>query len=316
MQCPNCDSEVRDDANYCPDCGLDIESLRQQFAGDESGTDDEGDPGDTGVDTGGNAGASPDDAATSADDAVSAADGPASSGGQATGGGSSRSTGSDPTGASSRSSGGNAVSGDSRDRSGASGGAGGTAAGGTVDELRRTLPLRQGGVVGAVAYLVNYVVTFGFLTVELDGDSLGTGIETHEYAGWLLYNAHSVDLDGVGGGSFNWLEQMYAGTADMTIPKLAYYLLPVVVLAGAGYYLAQNTSVGDGFQTATDGAKAGATVAVGYAVLAVAGAMTVFSISSGSGTGSVSPSLTTTVVLMGVAYPVVLGGLGGYLARR
>jgi hypothetical protein len=77
-----------------------------------------------------------------------------------------------------------------------------------------------------------------------------------------------------------------------------------VLLLVAGLLLARVA----GADTPADGAGAGAGVVVGYLPPALAGAI-VFSHG-----GSIAPDLVTAVLLAGVVYPVVLGGVGGALA--
>lgn len=73
--------------------------------------------------------------------------------------------------------------------------------------------------------------------------------------------------------------------------------------------------------TDADKVKAGATIAIGYAAFAVVGAATVFNVDIASITSSVSqtggaikPQMQSAIIFMGLVYPLVAGGLGGYLA--
>lgn len=177
------------------------------------------------------------------------------------------------------------------------------------------IPFQQGAIVGVGAFVLNYIITFLLLRVEVSSQG-GDISQLHKYAGWAMYNAHNVKIGTPYGSSFSWLENVYSG-GGTTIPKLLYYVLPVLVLGAAGYYVAKNASLGPGPQTAQDAAKAGATIATGYAALAVVGSVAVFTISGDAGQGAtLKPDLMKTILLMGLAYPAVVGGAGGYLSSQ
>jgi hypothetical protein len=157
------------------------------------------------------------------------------------------------------------------------------------------------------AYLVNFVVMGVFTVVESDStDNLLTGI------GWLLYGAHNVPVkisSAFGSGSRNLVQQLVA-TGQNTIPGVAYYAVPALVLLTVGLVLGSRAAGGRGAGSPLDGFVAGASTTVAYLVLAVLG--TFLFTESGAG-GSASPDLVLSAAIMGVAYPLVLGGLGGLL---
>lgn len=78
---------------------------------------------------------------------------------------------------------------------------------------------------------------------------------------------------------------------------LLYLLPPLALLAGA--------------DAPTPGAGSGALVAVGYLPLALLGAV-LFRFSVGD--GAVAPDPVTAVLLAGLVYPLVFGGVGGAVA--
>jgi hypothetical protein len=127
-----------------------------------------------------------------------------------------------------------------------------------------------------------------------------------EVLGWFYYNAQFVNVEQPGGGSFNLFDQQFLMEL-LSVPPIVYRLVPIALLFVAGYLLATSHSA----RTSAQGAKSGATIAVGVVILAVAGTY-VFSISQGG--QSMQPSLVNSVLVMGVVYPVVFGGIGGYLA--
>lgn len=175
-----------------------------------------------------------------------------------------------------------------------------TSNGSGLGDLLDELPLASGARFGAVAWAIGLVVvTLLVNVVELDD-----GFEDNwvEFSAWIFYNAHYVDVTG-DGLTVNYLQDDIASFIDWTIPAFGYTLLVLAIIAVAGYVLASNLSVPDG----TTGAKAGATVVVGYLPLAVVGSF-LFEDDGGS------PELATSIFLMGIVFPVALGALGGYIA--
>lgn len=188
----------------------------------------------------------------------------------------------------------------------------------------RNLPVVGGLVYGVVSYVVGLVLTvvlaLGVITGETPADAYA--IDAGPYGvGWLFYSVHNVGIVFDFGGeteTVNFLEQAYAATVDPSIPKIAFYLVPVVVLFVFGLVLALQASY-DSVPSGIDGAKAGASIAVGYLAMTILGAVVVFSVSPESAaqaSGSIQPQLGSAVVLMGVLYPVAAGGLGGYLVAN
>ncbi|MFC3478788.1 hypothetical protein [Halobacterium litoreum] len=148
------------------------------------------------------------------------------------------------------------------------------------------------------AYVAGLAVTVVVLAIFVDGfdfDVFGIGA--------TFYGAHNVDI----GTSMLSLNFLQAATSQESALEIL-WAVPPIVLAFAGYTFA-NTRAGQSVGSEPmDGAKAGALVAVGYLVLAVVGTF-VFT------EGNASPKLGDSVIFMGVLYPVVFGGIGGYLSR-
>jgi len=169
-----------------------------------------------------------------------------------------------------------------------------------------------GTVAGAVAYVAGYLVTYLWQSgsveeslqayntvVELLG---GDPIPSWQAVGWLYYNAHNVAFTTPALGSGRVSQNL---VADGNAPMLL-YLVPAVALLLAGFVVARAGDAGD----AESGARAGVTVTLGYAVLAVIG-LFVFRYSVGD--SSIHVDYALGVLLAGVAYPAVFGGLGGVL---
>lgn len=171
------------------------------------------------------------------------------------------------------------------------------------------LPLAAGAGAGVAAYLLGYLVTYvsqsGSVEERLQGYNFivqlfgGESITVWQAVGWLFYNAHLVSTrfeGGLGGPR----SENFIASADGGATVLL-YLVPVVLLVGAGALLARY----EGVEEAGDGAVAGVAVAAGYFPLALVGAF-LFSYE-----GSVAPDLVTALLLAGLLYPLALGAVGG-----
>jgi len=185
-----------------------------------------------------------------------------------------------------------------------------------LDRAPRTPPVGYGALAGAVAFLAGYAVTYA-LTARtavavvrsangfdrLVGDA---AVPVSKAVAWLFYAAHGVRTRiGTGGPGARWS----GGSAELwnavgTEPGLGpLAIVPVVLLLFGGAAVA----LAAGATGRLDGAVAGATVAVGYAPLAFAGLVASALPVPG---GLVAPALTG-LAGVAVAYPVVVGALGG-----
>ena len=174
-------------------------------------------------------------------------------------------------------------------------------------------PVLRGAAAGLLAYLLGYAGLYLWKSREVESalsglNALvsffgGDGIPTWKAVGWLFYDAHNVALQ-VPSGDGTVSRHLIGGEGNLTV---LYALPPLLLLAGG--FLAAYTA--DAADDPGWGALAGASVAVSYVVLAVAGAFVTSVEAFGS---SVGPGLLTAALLAGVAYPVVFGGLGGLLA--
>lgn len=170
---------------------------------------------------------------------------------------------------------------------------------------------KDGAMFGAAAFVLNYVVIYLFTTIdglEATADSAWKGV------GWVLFGSHMVDIELSLLGETQSFDIFSGSTGGegltSTIPEVVYYLAPVVVLLGAGYVLYQRTDASLNTEAA---AGLGATVALGYVVLAAVGTF-LFEVSSGG--GSIAPKMTTGIAIAGIAYPVVLGAIGAVAASE
>jgi len=175
-----------------------------------------------------------------------------------------------------------------------------------------------GGIVyGAVAFVTTFIVTAILVFTELEGEANNLGLYAGDHIlallGWFFYNAHTVSItSSTSSEAVNVLETAYqsAGSAT-TVPKLAYYVLPVAVLFLLGYVLADRASAPDA--TPLEGAVAGASIALGYGVLAFLAGSSVFTITEAG--ESAGPQSGSIIMMMVLLYPLVISGAAGYLSR-
>lgn len=174
------------------------------------------------------------------------------------------------------------------------------------------IPVVRGAMVGLAAWLAGYLVTYLLHASDIRGSMASDVLEflsndagTWKLVGWLYHNAHFVDTTYpglVGRSSGNAL----TGAEDPALTAL--FVVPVLALVLAGAFVARGAATNP-----ESGAKAGATVVVGYALATVVSA---FVLRVSIGDSPAGPALVTAVLLAGVVYPLVLGGVGGAVAGR
>jgi hypothetical protein len=191
---------------------------------------------------------------------------------------------------------------------------------GSQTRVPSDLPLLPGAVAGVVAFLAGYLLTLLVKSGDVSdlftrslGDAQGSGITPPgdwQVIGWFFFQMHTVATEttlAVGGQSQT---TTTAGSIESWM-----LLVPIVLLAGAGFIVARQANV-DGI---LGGARAGATTVLGYVILAAVTAFVVTwsaSISALGGTASVSigPPVAVGVLTVGIIYPLAFGAIGGALA--
>lgn len=169
-----------------------------------------------------------------------------------------------------------------------------------------------GSVAGIAAWVLGYVFTYLIAAPDVRNSVASRILEvfqgdpaTLEIVGWVFYNAHLVEtlfVDVLIPGTSS---QSFIGGDPGFTPWL--YVIPVGLLIAAGLAAGRLHAADD----AGEGVIAGLTVVPGYLLLAILGAL-LFSIEAAGGT--VGPDLLTAVVLAGLVYPGLCGGVGGALA--
>jgi len=170
-----------------------------------------------------------------------------------------------------------------------------------------------GAAIGAGAFVVNYVLTYVFVAIDgVDTDP----IETWKFAGNLLYNAQFVDSEISGGGSSNTENVLSEASGDLTstVPSLVYQAVPIIVLVVAGVLVVKQAQ--SRLDTGSS-AAAGASIVGGYGVLAVLGVFLFeYSYDIFGQSISVAPEMVPAILLAGIAFPLVLGAIGGAIANE
>jgi len=210
-----------------------------------------------------------------------------------------------------------------------------------VRELAKEYTLVRSFVLGAAAYLSGYLVTLAWLgnritpiaddvTADITYNSAETtiatepslssiieqfgGISSNMWAGWLFSNAHFVPLSlGISGkGTSASIPNILFEAEESSL--LILFLIPPITLILSGWVsgrLSRPTIRG----VLPAGVNHGMLVVTGYLPLTIAGAL-IFSISRPWEYSGVSPDLLMSVVVMGLIYPLVFGGIGGWLSTK
>jgi hypothetical protein len=158
------------------------------------------------------------------------------------------------------------------------------------------------GALKGLSYFIATYVTLGIIFVADFFVSVGDTYEPNGDffvydVGWWIYNSFFVTVPD----DFGFLE------SELVVPAIGYTVIAAIFLFLAGRSVARSQGT---FETPNEQmALYGATVAVGYTLAAVAGAIILEE-------GGNSPDLVESILLIGIVFPVVFGGLGGYLAKR
>jgi hypothetical protein len=181
----------------------------------------------------------------------------------------------------------------------------------------------QATAVGILAFPVAYLLT---IVTILIGGSIDTSrpIEAARVVGYAFYNAHNVPLHrygerAVSGPDGTTLQEISAtGTllqeSATSIPTVVYYLIPVVVLLGAGALLAYRYLPSERQPTSERRsvrhlALVGGLV-LGYTLAMLAGSfLFAETTTSGQTWVSLNPERLSALVA-GIGYPLVLGAVG------
>ena len=186
----------------------------------------------------------------------------------------------------------------------------------TSDESKLTdtaLPSDYGLFSGVTAYLLGFGVVYASMAREVESalsaiNTLVTffgeaPIPAWKAVGWLFYNAHLVAVEiPMPGGT---VSRDFIATEGASV---ALYFLPPALLIGAGYLVARQA---DHLPDVRAGVGVGATIVVGYLLVAIGGA---FVLSASAFGATVGPDLLGAAAIAGLLYPLIFGSLGGAIA--
>lgn len=169
--------------------------------------------------------------------------------------------------------------------------------GGIADKID---PVKS-AVGGIGAWVVAFLVTI-ILVAVAEGD--GETDDLIDGGGTVFYNAMFVPLEIEGfDESINFLTEEGASEV-FSLPTVVYHVIPILVLIGAGFFVAQQVNAIE----LVDGAAVGASIAIGFVVLSLVG------------TFIVSPDLgdidLVMAIVMGIVYPAIFGGIGGAVSTQ
>jgi len=183
------------------------------------------------------------------------------------------------------------------------------------DVLQNNLGI--GAAVGAIAFVVNYVLMYLF--IEIDGVE---GDQGWEFVGNVLYNAQFVSSEFSGGGTSVTVNYVTGSSSNAffeavleeiaigdTIPTFVYHLAPILVLVAVGFFVAQQAQAMD------IGSSVAAAVSIvpGTFLLSILGVFLFETESSGTSGG---PELMMGILLVGIVIPVVASAIGGAIADQ
>lgn len=158
------------------------------------------------------------------------------------------------------------------------------------------MPVQQGAVVGAVAFIAGLILT---LIIGMAGLSQGLGLLVAfspllgTVSAFLFVHLWPVVMGG-GAGSF-----------------LVWTIIPIIVLLVSGYY------VGSNYDGSSSGFVAGASVTVGYLILTILGFLLLLAMGGGGSQANMGVQigqLIVGIIFTGIIFPVVFGGIGGAIA--
>ncbi|MXR19361.1 hypothetical protein [Halobacterium bonnevillei] len=184
---------------------------------------------------------------------------------------------------------------------------------GSVQETSSTSLLSSvrpigGSIYGIISWAVGFVAVGAVFLDRVEDGALDFGQESTEFIvdffAWVFYGAHTVDLEVTGGGAtetWSLFEQF------LIQDTVVFHVIPAGLLFVSGYIVAMRVPRTLG---SVEGGIAGASVAVGYAVLTFVG-VSYFTHTVGGLT--YAPPMVDAMLYMGVGYPVLFGGLGGFL---
>lgn len=166
-----------------------------------------------------------------------------------------------------------------------------------------TATVVYGAIVGISVYIVGYLLTYATAASAVNRAAQGNArladagaafAPAWKAVGWVFYDAHLVGT------------RLPNASGHVNLVGLSgvqfLYLVPPLLLLAAGGTVAYLTGV----DHPKAGVQAGLTIAIGYLLFAIIGAILVSFV-------GIQPDLLRAAVVAGIVYPVAFGAIGGGL---
>lgn len=187
------------------------------------------------------------------------------------------------------------------------------------ERIRRQAEPKLGVFFGTLAFALGYLLVYALLLLDSGANFEQVmsqfGTDSFTVVGWVFYGAQFVPLEATASSQLQTVNILSIST--LAIPKFVYFAVPFVVLLASGYLVGRLAGAGD---TTLDSAIAGGSVVAAYLPLALVGSFVFVATREyqnqvGNTVTVVYAPVTATTVGVGILLPVVVGGIGGYLAH-
>jgi hypothetical protein len=187
------------------------------------------------------------------------------------------------------------------------------------ERIREHTEPKLGVFFGTLAFAIGYFLVYALILVDSEANLEQVmsqfGTDSFTAVGWVFYGAHFVPLEVAASSQLQTVNILSIST--LAIPKFVYFAVPLIVLLGSGYLVGR---LAGAKATTLDSALAGGSVVAAYLPLAIVGAFVFVTTRQyqnefGNTVTVVYAPVTTTTVGIGLLLPLVVGGIGGYLAH-
>ena len=162
-----------------------------------------------------------------------------------------------------------------------------------MSRSQSALPVANGALIGAGAFLAGLLLTF-----VLGQAGISRSLK-------LLTAIAPVDGTILAFSTFHLWPQILGGSTSGG--PILFTVVPFGLLLASGYVVASISGGGDGFLR-------GASVTVGYFALTLLAFGYLFSLARASASMQITVDLVVAILVTGVAFPAIVGGIGGLIA--
>lgn len=187
------------------------------------------------------------------------------------------------------------------------------------------IPWKKAVTIGLISGIIVFAIIFSFVLIEeafydepFEDDVIGEEEPTMPYWSdriFMFFSAHFVETHESGefrdmefSNSFNLIEH-----TTETIPEPLYYLVPILVLIYSGYYFVDRHD--DFVESNVSHFFAGSSIGVGYAVIVFAFLLiSPTELEAYEYASTVQVRFISGILVAGILYPAIFGGIGGYIS--